>query len=203
MLKNTFNSHANSCDFRAPCVGLLRLRRVRLVVGMLVAIVAASAGSNVSAELAVGDLAPDFSLQGSDGQTYSLSQFRGQQAVVLAWFPRAFTSGCTVECRSLAANGDQIRAFDVTYFMASTDPIEKNVEFADETEADFPLLSDPDGEVAKAYGVFSQGFARRNTFYIGVDGRISLIDQNVKPSTSAEDMVVNLAGLGVAQRESD
>ncbi|WOJ96058.1 peroxiredoxin [Congregibacter brevis] len=154
------------------------------------------------AELKVGDMAPDFTLEASDGKTYQLADFRGKQAVVLAWFPRAFTSGCTVECKSLAENGDNIRKFDVTYFMASTDPVEKNAEFANETEADFPLLSDPDGEVAKAYEVFTRGFARRHTYYIDVDGVISHIDTAVKPSSSAEDMIANLEKLGVSQRES-
>ena len=152
------------------------------------------------AELAVGDPAPDFALQGSDGKAHRLSDFRGQQAVVLAWFPRAFTSGCTVECKSLARNGDKIRAFAVSYFMASTDPLDKNVAFAEDTGADFPLLSDPEGEVAKAYGVYTQGFARRHTFYIDIDGRIAHIDRSVKPASSAEDMLANLERLGVARR---
>ncbi|WP_417276708.1 redoxin domain-containing protein [Castellaniella sp.] len=54
---------------------------------------------------------------------YQLSDYRGKQAVVLAWFPKANTHGCTIECRSLAENGDQIRQFDVKYFMASVDPL--------------------------------------------------------------------------------
>ncbi|GAB5414512.1 MAG: peroxiredoxin [Congregibacter sp.] len=155
-----------------------------------------------AAELTVGDMAPDFELQGSDGETYRLSDYRGKRAVVLAWFPRAFTSGCTVECKSLAENGDEIRRFDVSYFMASTDPIDKNSAFAADTGADFPLLSDPDGDVAKSYGVFTMGFARRHTFYIDLDGKISHIDTQVKPSTSAEDMIANLERLGVARGDS-
>lgn len=154
------------------------------------------------AELSVGDPAPDFAMMGSDGKEYRLADFRGKQAVVLAWFPRAFTSGCTVECKSLAENGDEIRRFDVSYFMASTDPVDKNTEFAEDTGADFPLLSDPEGEAAQAYGVFTMGFARRHTFYIDVDGNISHIDTAVKPSSSAADMVANLEKLGVARRES-
>lgn len=150
--------------------------------------------------LSEGDKAPDFVMAASDGNTYRLSDFRGQQAVVLAWFPRAFTSGCTVECKSLAQNGERIRSFDVSYFMASTDPVEKNVEFAAETEADFPLLSDPEGEAAKAYGVYTNGFARRHTFYIDREGVIAHIDRSVRPSTSAEDMIANLDRLGVARR---
>lgn len=150
--------------------------------------------------LKVGDPAPDFTMAGSDGRTYSLADFRGKQAVVLAWFPRAFTSGCTVECKSLAQNSDEIRRFDVSYFMASTDPVEKNTAFADETEADFPLLSDPEGTAADAYGVLTMGFAKRHTFYIALDGSIAHIDRAVKPSSSAEDMVANLERLGVAER---
>ena len=80
-----------------------------------------------AAELKVGDPAPDFTLQASDGKTYKLSDFKGKQAVVIAWFPKAFTQGCTIECKSLAENGDKIRKFDVTYFMASVDPLDQNV----------------------------------------------------------------------------
>lgn len=158
------------------------------------------AANPAQAQLEVGDIAPDFALESSDGKTYRLADFRGKQAVVLAWFPRAFTSGCTVECKSLAANGDRIRNFDVAYFMASTDPVEKNTEFAEDNDADFPLLSDPDGSVAKAYSVYTNGFARRHTFYIDIDGRITMVDRAVKPSTSAEDMLANLQRLGVASR---
>lgn len=153
-------------------------------------------------ELAVGDMAPDFTLQASDGQTYTLSDYWGQQAVVIAWFPRAFTSGCTVECKSLAQNGDLIREYDVSYFMASVDPLAKNIGFAEATEADFPLLSDPSKEVAEAYGVLTMGLAMRVTFYIGEDGTILKIDRDVTPATSAEDMAANLAELGVKKAAS-
>ena len=153
-----------------------------------------------SAELAVGDPAPDFELQGSDGKTYRLADFRGEQPVVLAWFPRAFTSGCTVECKSLARSGDELRRFDVSYFMASTDPVDKNAAFAEETEADFPLLSAPEGDVARAYGVYTMGFAKRHTFYIDREGRIAYIDRSVRPSTSAEDMIARLETLGVPRQ---
>ncbi len=150
---------------------------------------------------AVGESAPDFTLQASDGKTYSLADYRGRQAVVIAWFPRAFTSGCTVECKSLARNGHLIREYDVSYFMASVDPLDKNIAFAEETEADFPLLSDPDKKVAEAYGVLhAMGVAKRQTFYIGVDGTILKIDTDVNPQTSAEDMAATLGELGVARR---
>ncbi len=152
--------------------------------------------------LEVGEMAPDFSLPGTDGRTYQLSDYRGKQAVVVAWFPKAYTYGCTIECKSLAENGHKIREFDVAYFMASVDPLRKNQGFAKETGADFPLLSDEDKSVAKAYGVLhTLGHAKRHTFYIGKDGRILAIDKNITPETSAEDMVMNLEKLGIDKRE--
>lgn len=151
--------------------------------------------------LEVGDQAPDFRLPGADGKTYQLSDYPGKQAVVLAWFPKASSYGCTIECKSLAENGDKIRQFDVTYFMASVDPLKLNQDFAAETNADFPLLSDEDKSVARAYGVLRpSGVARRHTFYIGKDGTILKIDTEVRPETSAEDMVRHLEALGVERR---
>jgi len=155
-------------------------------------------------ELKVGDKAPNFKLQGSDGKTHSLSDFAGKKAVVVAWFPAAFTKGCTVECKSLAMNGDKIRQYNVAYFMASVDPIEKNTDFAKAQEADFPLLSDPNKEVATAYGVLNpKGMASRWTFYIGTDGKILAIDKAVRPDTSAEDMVAKLGELNIAKTKSN
>jgi peroxiredoxin Q/BCP len=170
----------------------------------------ATAAMAQTVDLKVGDPAPNFKLQATDGKTYQLSDFKGKQAVVVAWFPAAFTRGCTIECKSLAENGDKIKRYDVSYFMASVDPIEKNKEFAKATtvklgdtevskkEADFPLLSDPTKETAKAYGVLNErGTASRWTFYIDKTGKISYIEKTVKPDTSAEDMIAKLSELKV------
>lgn len=154
-----------------------------------------------AAALEVGDMAPDFTLQASDGKTYTLADYRGKQAVVLAWFPKAYTRGCTIECKSLAENGHLIREYDVTYFMASVDPLEDNKGFAEETKADFPLLSDPEKTTAEAYDVLHLlGFAKRHTIYIGADGKVLKIDTDVEPATSAQDMAATLGQLGVARR---
>ena len=175
-----------------------------LVLGLAMAAMAQTV------DLKVGDQAPNFKLQATDGKTYQLSDFKGKQAVVVAWFPAAFTRGCTIECKSLAENGDKIKKYDVSYFMASVDPIEKNKEFAKATtvklgdtevskkEADFPLLSDPTKETAKAYGVLNErGTASRWTFYVDKTGKISYIEKTVKPDTSAEDMITKLSELKV------
>jgi peroxiredoxin Q/BCP len=159
-----------------------------------------------AADLKVGDQAPDFSLQGTDGKTHKLSEYRGKQAIVLAWFPKAFTSGCTIECKSLAENGGLIKKYDVTYFMASVDSNEGdqgNQAFAAAHNADFPLLSDPTKKTAEAYGVLTpRGFANRWTFYIGKDGTIQYIDKDVasRLETSAQDMAAKLGELKTATR---
>jgi peroxiredoxin Q/BCP len=173
-------------------------------------------GSAPAAELKVGDKAPNFKLQGTDGKTHQLSDYAGKKAVVIAWFPAAFTQGCTIECKSLAEHGDMIKKYQVQYFMASVDPIEKNTEFANaksvmlngqevkKEAADFPLLSDPTKEVATAYGVLNpRGMANRWTFYIGKDGRILAIDKAVKPATSAEDLATKLGELSVEKATSN
>jgi peroxiredoxin Q/BCP len=79
--------------------------RLLMTMGLVMALTV-SAMAQGAAELKVGDMAPEFSLQGTDGMTHVLSEYRGKQAVVVAWFPRAFTTGCTIECKSLAENGD-------------------------------------------------------------------------------------------------
>ena len=148
----------------------------------------------------VGDPAPEFELQGSDGALHRLADHRGKSVVVLAWFPRAYTSGCTIECKSLAEKGHLIREFEAAYFMASVDPLEDNIGFARQQQADFPLLSDPTKAVAAAYGVLRiAGYAARHTFYVGLDGTIIAIDRKVRPATAAEDIAARLAELGVAR----
>ena len=189
-----------------------------LVAGLAVA-TAMAQGPNPNAAPAVptvvkvGDMAPDFSMPGTDGKTHKLSDYRGKQAVVIAWFPRAFTQGCTIECKSLAENGDKIQKYDVAYFMASTDSIEDNTKFAKATsvklgdrvvekkEADFPMLSDADKAVATKYGVINaRGVANRWTFYIDKTGKVAAIDTAVRPETSAEDMLAKLEALKVAKK---
>jgi peroxiredoxin Q/BCP len=180
------------------------LLAVGLVAALAVGVMAqAPAQAPPAAELKVGDMAPDFTLPATDGKTYKLSDFKGKQAVVVAWFPKAFTQGCTIECKSLAANGDKIRKFDVAYFMASVDPLEGpqgNKAFAASEKADFPMLSDESKAVATSYGVLNaRGFTNRWTFYIDKNGKVAAVDKAVQPATSAEDMIAKLGELKVTQ----
>ena len=151
--------------------------------------------------LDIGDKAPGFTLEATDGKTYSLDQFLNKEAVVIAWYPKAFTNGCTIECKSLAHNGHLLKDLEVAYFMASVDPIEENIKFALDNDADFPLLSDPTKETAKAYDVLAfYGLPYRHTIYISKEGNIVYVDTQVNPATSAEDMAAKLVELGVQKR---
>jgi peroxiredoxin Q/BCP len=170
----------------------------------LVSLGVALTGGSASAEdpeLKAGDKAPEFSMPGSDGKTYKLSQFRGQKAVVLAWYPKAFTGGCTKECKSFREDSAALKKLNAAYFTASVDTAEENKKFAESLSVDYPILSDPDKTVAKAYGVINpaRGMAQRWTFYIDKDGVIRAIDKQVKTETAAPDVAKKLEELGIAK----
>ena len=103
----------------------------------------------------------------------------------------------------MAQHGSKLKKFDVAYFTASVDKPDKNKKFAESVGADYPILSDPAGEVAREYGVTGpiQKWASRWTFYIGVDGKILYIDKDVHPATHADDVAAKLKELGVAERK--
>ena len=178
------------------------MRRSWFLSLCLAMLVMLPAGSAAAEELKAGDAAPEFELKGSDGKTYKLSDFKGKQAVVVAWFPKAFTGGCTKECKSFRDNGEAIRKFDVAYFTASVDTPEVNKRFAESLELDYPILSDPEKKVAEAYGVVNEQrqVPFRWTFYIGADGKILHVDREVNAAEQGEDLVKTLQELKVPQK---
>ncbi|GIW98948.1 MAG: peroxiredoxin [Pirellulaceae bacterium] len=148
-------------------------------------------------ELKVGDPAPDFELKGSDGKVYRLSDFKGKKGVVIAWFPKAFTGGCTAQCKSFRDHGEVLRKFNVVYFTASVDDEQTNRRFAESLGVDYPILSDPEKKVARAYGVLNaRGTASRVTVYIDKDGKIAFIDRNVTAKDDGMNVAKRLDELG-------
>jgi peroxiredoxin Q/BCP len=128
-----------------------------------------------------------------------LSDFKGKKAVVLAWFPKAFTPGCTAECKSMKENSQALHHFDAAYFTVSVDPVDQNKKFSESLGLDFPILSDPTKETAKAYGVLNseRNVANRWTFYIGKDGKILAIDKAVNFKSHGTDVAEKLKELNV------
>ena len=178
------------------------MKKVALVMAFGLALAAGVTAQQAVVELKVGDTAPAFSLPGSDGKTHSLADYKGR-FVVLAWYPKAFTNGCTAECKAFTSSGETIKNFNVAYFMASVDDAVTNKKFAEQEQANFPMLSDPDKKVADAYGVLrtpGTGFAQRWTFYIGPDGKILYIDKAVNTTTAGADLAARLEALGARKK---
>ena len=186
----------------------MRLLRVLRIVATTVAATttgiinrAIGRGESHPVLLEAGDPAPDFELPGSDGRRYRLSDLRGGDAVVIAWFPKAFTPGCTKECESLGSSRGVLGQFKVRYFGANVDTPETNRRFATSLGIEYPVLSDPDRHVARAYGVIgASGFPSRWTFYIGTDGRILEIDKHVQVATHGTDVAARLTELEVPRQ---
>jgi peroxiredoxin Q/BCP len=174
-----------------------RPRTLLFTLALLVAPVLARA-----AELKPGDPAPDFALQSSDGRTIRLADYVGKKGFVLAWFPKAFTGGCTEELGSLRDAQADLAKYDADVFMVSLDAPEKNAEFAKSLKASLVLLSDPKGEVASAYGVSAMGgmYAKRWTFYVDKDGAIRWVDREVKTASAGPDIAAKLGELGYPKR---
>jgi peroxiredoxin Q/BCP len=176
-------------DYKAPHVAGQFFLTALLSLASMVFIPAALS-------LEIGDPAPDFKLKGSDGKTHQLTEYLGDRPAVIAFFPKAFTGGWTIECKSLRDSIDQLSGLDVVYFMLSTDTIEDNTKFAHENGANFPILSDPTGEVSAMYDVLAGGIARRVTFYIAPNGSVAHVDEKVSVRTAGADIVSRLRALG-------
>lgn len=172
----------------------------RLGRAAVLGVLLSAAGAHAEA-LAPGAKAPPFALAGSDGKEHRLADFAGKRGVVLAWFPKAFTSGCTQELASLRDSADALAAYDAAVFLVSLDGAAKNAEFAESLGAKHVLLSDPLGEAAQAFGVTGgAAYAKRWTFYIDRDGVIRAIDRSVSPGSAGPDMVRKLGELGFPKR---
>lgn len=149
--------------------------------------------------LKVGDLAPDFSLPDADGNTVSLSALKGQR-VVLYFYPRDNTPGCTKEACAFRDAYDQFQEKGVVVLGVSTDDAKSHQKFASKFNLPFPLLIDGNGKVAESYESYGlKKFMRkeymgitRNTFVIAPDGTIEKIYKKVKPETHTNEV---LAGI--------
>ncbi len=130
----------------------------------------------------VGRQAPDFTLRDQNNEEFSLSSYRGQRAVLVVFYPLAFTGICTGE---LCVVRDDLSAFQndaVQVVSISVDSVYAHKIFSEREGYQFPLLSDfwPHGGVAQAYGVFNEttGFANRGTFLVDKDGVVRFAEMN-------------------------
>ena len=151
--------------------------------------------------LEVGTKAPEFTLPDKDGNNVSLSDFRGKK-VVLYFYPKDNTPGCTRQACAFAQNYEGFRAKDVVVIGISKDSVASHLKFAQKYELPFILLSDPELQAIQAYGVWqekklygkvSMGVVR-TTFLIDAQGNIEKVMPKVKPDTNAADILAALEG---------
>lgn len=146
--------------------------------------------------LKTGETAPDFDLPNQDGETVSLTDFDGQ-AVVVYFYPRADTPGCTTEACSFRDAWHTYRQKDVPVLGISDDPIADLAEFKAKYDLPFDLLRDEDGAVATAYDSYGEKtvFGNRvegtfrNTYVVGSDGTIIEVFEDVDPEGHAEEVL--------------
>jgi peroxiredoxin (alkyl hydroperoxide reductase subunit C) len=151
--------------------------------------------------LPVGTLAPEFSLRDQNNEIVTLSSFRGSKAVLLVFYPWAFTSICTGELGQLRDNIEQFANDTVQVLTLSIDSSFVHKIFSQRDELNFPLLADfwPHGEVAQAYGVFNSeaGVSNRGTFLIDRDGVIRFSEANeIGEGRDPQRWLAEIAALG-------
>lgn len=144
----------------------------------------------------VGQPAPDFSLPSLDNRRVSLSDYRGRW-VVLYFYPRDFTSGCTLEARRFQADWPEYQKRGVQILGVSADSVDTHRQFCDQEGLTFPLLADTDGAVSRAYGSWLGFISLRHTFLIDPDGIIRARFVKVNPATHSQEVLATLDSLGV------
>ena len=145
----------------------------------------------------VGNLAPAFSLQDQDGETVSLKDLKGKKGVVLYFYPRASTPGCTMQACGLRDVHGELDKLGYQVLGVSFDPVAKIKKFHDKYELNFPLLSDEDHAIIDKYGCWqlkkfmgkeNMGTVR-TTFIIGEDGRLLKIMDKFKTKSHHETLM--------------
>ncbi|NNF49624.1 MAG: peroxiredoxin [Woeseiaceae bacterium] len=149
-------------------------------------------------EIAVGGTAPEFELSDQDGQLHSLEDYRDQW-VVLYFYPKDETPGCTTEACEFRDNIFAFRDLNAQILGVSLDDVESHKAFAENHGLPFPLLADVDGVAATAYGVktrrFGMDLAKRQTFIIAPDGKIAKHYLKVNPAEHSKQVLTDLGEL--------
>jgi peroxiredoxin Q/BCP len=144
----------------------------------------------------IGSAAPGFALPATGGQTIKLADFRGKSIVVLFFYPKDMTSGCTKEACGFRDAHAELKKAGVTVLGISPDPVKQHDKFIEKHGLNFPLLADEDHKVAEAYGVWREKtlYGReymgivRTTFVIDKQGKFAHVFENVKADGHAEEV---------------
>ena len=169
-----------------------------IMVFAIVAMVACNRVSAVSELPAVGTAAPTFKLTTNEGNQASLADFKGKW-VVLYFYPKDFTSGCTLEARNFQRDLAKYSAANAVILGVSVDTADSHKEFCAKEGLNFKLLSDSDAKVSEQYGSVMEyngaKLSARNTFIIDPHGKIAKVFEKVKPGGHSEEVLAALAQL--------
>jgi len=156
-------------------------------------------GSIAGAEApTVGAVAPDFSLTTNEGTPASLKDYQGKW-IVLYFYPKDFTSGCTLEARNFQSDIAKYEKINAVILGVSVDSAESHKDFCTKEGLSFKLLSDPEAKVSTQYGSVMEyngaTLSARNTFIIDPEGKIARVFTSVKPNGHSEEVLAALADL--------
>ncbi|NEQ79878.1 MAG: peroxiredoxin [Moorea sp. SIO2I5] len=138
--------------------------------------------------LQVGMDAPAFTVKDDEGNTVSLSDFAGK-TVVLYFYPKDDTPGCTKEAQSFRDNYAEYQGKDMVVLGVSMDDEASHKQFKEKYGLPFTLLADTDGSITKAYDVDGGGYSKRVTYIINGEGKITHVDETVKTASHAQDIL--------------
>ena len=151
----------------------------------------------------IGNMAPAFSLLDQNGSKVSLKDFKGKKNVVLYFYPKAMTPGCTVQACGIRDNAKPFEKLDTVVLGVSPDPVARLPKFIEKHDLNFTLLSDEDHAIAEKYGCWGMkkfmgkefmGLIR-TTFIIGKDGRLKVVLDKFKTKTHHDDVLAALGDL--------
>jgi len=161
---------------------------LKTLIFLLPVILMCNCGGNAE-NIIIGKAAPDFTLSDAFGNKYTLSSFRNSNPVVIYFYPKASTPGCTKQACGIRDKQDKFKDNNIIVLGISVDSKESIKDFIDENSLNFPLLSDEDKEVSKIFGVLNNiGLDSRITFIIDKTGNITNIIRDVDVDTHADDV---------------
>ena len=178
---------------------MIKFRLLFLLVAIsLVILTTANAANLVSEPPAVGSDAPTFKLTSNEGKEVKLKSFRGKW-VVLYFYPKDFTSGCTLEAHNFQRDLAKYEQAKTVILGVSVDTAESHKSFCAKEGLSFKLLSDVDGKVSTDYGSLMDNkgtkYSTRNTFIINPKGKVAKVFIGVKPSVHSDEVLAALAEL--------
>jgi peroxiredoxin Q/BCP len=144
-----------------------------------------------------GDSAPLFTGQDQDGKEFKLADLIGKKIILLYFYPKDFTSGCTKEACGLRDRMGELQTNNVTVIGVSHDSVDSHKKFAEEYKLNFTLVTDPDGKIIAAYDAKMpvMNLSKRVSFLIGLDGKIVHVTDAMNPQTHFDELQAAIAGL--------